>query len=71
MESRFANCDEFKLQSEDVEGNEIKYRELRQNIDNYGLGEEDLSEYEIGLLKQRLGEAWKSVLEPNPNPNPN
>jgi len=63
LSTQFANCDKFKVDREDLEGEEILVNKLKTNITCYGLMEDDMTDYELILLKKKLGENYKSLFK--------
>jgi hypothetical protein len=61
MTSRFANVDQFKIDTRDVEGEEVLFNKLIQDISNYGITEGELFDHEVKILYQRLGPTWRQV----------
>lgn len=58
----FSRLDDFKVISDDVAGNELKFREIKKLFDFYGTKPNELMESEIHVLKFKLGETWKETL---------
>jgi hypothetical protein len=58
----FNRLDEFKVQSDDVFGNELKFLEIGKLFKFYGVRPNELLESEIEVLKVKLGSNWKESL---------
>ena len=52
LSGRFANSDTFKLEQADVEGEKILYDKILQDMEQYGLTEDDLEVYEKKILQK-------------------
>jgi hypothetical protein len=58
----FSRLDDFKVQPDDISGNELKFLEIEKLFKFYGVRPNELMEAEIGALKFKLGENWKESL---------
>lgn len=58
----FSRLDDFKVQPDDVSGNELKFLEIEKLFKFYGVRPNELMETEIAALKFKLGENWKESL---------
>lgn len=63
MNTRFADVNTMRVNTEDNEGDEILYLQIINNVKNYGFTSNDLQEYEINVLIKKLGNDWKNVLK--------
>lgn len=62
LSSRFANVDTMKVDTTDIEGNEIMADKTIKSMAYYGLVIEDLDSYEIAALEYKFGSDWKNVV---------
>ena len=61
MNSKFTNCEKYDITTSDDNGDEIMYRKLINDIKYYNMSEEDMSENEINILKNKLGDKYKEL----------
>lgn len=59
MNSRFCNTNKFEIEKEDLEGNEILFREIVNKKLYYNLSINDLLPYEIEIIKKKFGTDWQ------------
>ncbi len=63
MSHPLANTDSFEVKLSDIAGDELLLEETLKKIKYYGFDEEDLSEYELNLLKTKYD--IKEILKNN------
>lgn len=63
MSTRFANTDDFKVDTGDSEGETILYKQLIKKIEYYGLPPSEFLPFELELLRRRLGQDWITQLK--------
>ena len=65
MDTPFANTDTYKIPQDDVRGEKILASMLMNNIKQYGLTQDDLSDSELHLLRKLYGTDWHELLNIN------
>jgi hypothetical protein len=62
MDTPFSNTDTYKISQDDIRGEKIRASMLMNNIRQYGLTHEDLTDSELQLLRKIYGTNWNELL---------
>ncbi len=60
MNTRISNPDN-NVEKKDIEGDEILFKKIKRDIEYFGLIKEDLNEFEINILKGKLGDDYEKI----------
>jgi hypothetical protein len=62
MDTPFANTDSYKISQDDIRGEKIRASMVINNMKQYGLTHDDLTDSELQLLRKVYGVAWNELL---------
>lgn len=59
---QFSKLEDFKVEQRDIVGDELMYQEICKVMRYYGIKPIELEQFELTLLKDKLGDEWKEHL---------